>query len=506
LDKNTYGKSFAAVSADDVVRSEITNKNNEVVGAYNNQKDGVLRKDNPMGATVNVNGQFDAKRGHYARWDATNAECLIRVAAYNKDKQITNKWLGIGDDRPAEVWKVAGETFSCNKELFGFSLMNDTKSAALIGVTGGTLLGAGIGAGVGASIADKNASAGEGCKNEVFRKNLLKSLQQSTNMEVLSRFLSAPVNKASAVMTEKVCEEILRLPDVYEDYDMLVSLCENGKVQNLDVYSVACEGGTVMDCLRQQIRALGKIAEAEIEATLSQLSPCVTTINAAKGQYVISADGVCGEIMAAAGFVKKQMGDCMFKNPDKQAQKMTHEDVLCFGSGDCVPYTKARESLNMMATVIPNIDVELPEVESRGATIGKSAAIGGAIGAGAGGVATAITALVEHDNINCRVGDGLGQVGLNKSYSIDGLKDLYVKWNLNLPDTQVLGGGTTVKDLASWTEACKTYVSETACKDAQFYYKNASGALEWVYSACEFDVAGATCNPSATLIKSYDVK
>ena len=52
----------------------------------------------------------------------------------------------------------------------------------------------------------------------------------------------------------------------------------------------------------------------------------------------------------------------------------------------------------------------------------------------------------------------------------------------------------------------KAGTSEAACKDAQFYYKNVAGALEWVYSACEFDVAGATCNPSATLIKSYDVK
>ena len=52
----------------------------------------------------------------------------------------------------------------------------------------------------------------------------------------------------------------------------------------------------------------------------------------------------------------------------------------------------------------------------------------------------------------------------------------------------------------------KAGTSEAACKDAQFYYKNAAGALEWVYSACEFDVAGATCNPSSTLIKSYDVK
>ena len=69
-----------------------------------------------------------------------------------------------------------------------------------------------------------------------------------------------------------------------------------------------------------------------------------------------------------------------------------------------------------------------------------------------------------------------------------------------------LGGGTTVHDLTSWADACKTYTSKTACDSAQFYYKNAVGALEWVYSACEFDAAGMTCIPSKVLIKSYGVK
>lgn len=71
------------------------------------------------------------------------ATCLIRVAAYNKDKHISNSWLfgAAGDDRPAEVWKAAGDTFSCNKDLFGFSLMNDTSTAAVVGVGGGTVLG-----------------------------------------------------------------------------------------------------------------------------------------------------------------------------------------------------------------------------------------------------------------------------------------------------------------------------------------------------------------------------
>ncbi|MEE1110763.1 MAG: hypothetical protein UIH99_00950, partial [Alphaproteobacteria bacterium] len=144
LDRNTYGNSFTAVNSSGVTTSEY----NQQVGAYNSQQDGTLVKQNPLGVTVNTNGAVDAQRGHYARWDATTATCYIRVAAYNKDKQITNSWLfgGAGDDRMAEVWKAAGESFNCNKDLFGFSLMKDTATAAVVGIGGGAVLGVGIGA------------------------------------------------------------------------------------------------------------------------------------------------------------------------------------------------------------------------------------------------------------------------------------------------------------------------------------------------------------------------
>ena len=148
LDKNTYGSSFNAVSNSGNVTAEYSDK----IGAYNVQRNGSLDKNAPLGVPLNDgNSGVDGVRGHYARWDAATATCLVRVAAYNKDKQITNSWLfgAIGDEQPAEVWRAAGETFTCNKDLFGFSLMNDTKTAAVVGVGGGTLLGAGVGAAVG---------------------------------------------------------------------------------------------------------------------------------------------------------------------------------------------------------------------------------------------------------------------------------------------------------------------------------------------------------------------
>ncbi|MDW3024550.1 MAG: hypothetical protein R8N50_02575, partial [Alphaproteobacteria bacterium] len=145
LDKNTYGPSFSAVANEGATTAEYNN----TVGAYNRQEENTLSKTNPQGVQVNDgNTGVDGARGHYARWDAENGTCLIRVAAYNKDKHISNSWLfgAVGDDTPAEVWKAAGETFTCDKDLFGFSLLNQTKTTAVVGVGGGTVLGASIGA------------------------------------------------------------------------------------------------------------------------------------------------------------------------------------------------------------------------------------------------------------------------------------------------------------------------------------------------------------------------
>ena len=54
--------------------------------------------------------------------------------------RLLNSWLfgGVGNDNVAEVWKPAGTRFTCDKDLFGFSLLNDTKTAAVVGIVGGT--------------------------------------------------------------------------------------------------------------------------------------------------------------------------------------------------------------------------------------------------------------------------------------------------------------------------------------------------------------------------------
>ena len=51
-----------------------------------------------------------------------------------------------------------------------------------------------------------------------------------------------------------------------------------------------------------------------------------------------------------------------------------------------------------------------------------------------------ITSFVERSHITCKVGDGLNSIALGKSYTIDSLKDFYIKWNLHLPDSAIPSG------------------------------------------------------------------
>ena len=115
-------------------------------------------------------------------------------------------------------------------------------------------------------------------------------------------------------------------------------------------------------------------------------------------------------------------------------------------------------------------------------------------------MATAITAFVERSNINCRVGDDLAQVGYGKSYSIESLRDFYVKWGLRLPDT-ISPTGTAV-DCDSWRRACATLTDVEQCKNAQLNYKPADAStITLIDSACT--VSGSACIENYPVARSY---
>lgn len=479
LDKNTYGSSFNAVANDGRTTAEY----NQQVGAYNSQQGNVLVKTNPQGVQVNDNNLgVDGQRGHYARWDATTATCYLRVAAYNKDKHISNSWLfgALGDDQPAEVWRAAGDTFSCNKDLFGFSLMNDTSTVAVVGIGGGTVVGAGVG-----------AIAGHGkrefdCTRDSHLKQLTESLNQGRKIGVLNQYLDAghKLSTTGGQITTAQCEDILNLYNVYTEYDVAVAECEGMEYYTEDVsikIKVIVRDGITLDVPVKN----GVVDEMELNRLLVEQG-------VDDSQIAAVAEEVRNQVAEKLAAVSE--GKCKFK--PLNLAKMSGTGIYCSSQSGCLEPQDVRRDIDTLGDIFADVSI----LNGEKSNMGKSIATGAAIGAGTGGLATAITAFVERNNINCRVGDGLAQVGFGKSHSIGSLKDFYVKWNLRLPD--VVAPTATISDCTSWKNTCATYTDLEQCKAAQFNYKPAGAATTTlVRSACT--VSGSACIENFPVAKSY---
>ena len=179
--------------------------------------------------------------------------------------------------------------------------------------------------------------------------------------------------------------------------------------------------------------------------------------------------------------------------------------IFCKNAPDnCVNATQIQSELSNLRSLLSGIEPLMSKSTaklSKGKEIGKGAAIGAVTGASAGGIATAITALVEKNNINCRVGDGLNTVSLGKSHTIDSLKDFYVKWNLKLPDT--VAPTAVVSDVASWQQACSQFNSRLMdCPYVQVNLKKKNSSVyELVSGACV--VSGSVCIPNKSTMNSH---
>ncbi len=467
LDKNTYGSSFAAVANNGTT----TNEYNKNVGAYNNQQGNVLIKTNPLGAQVNDgNPGVDGQRGHYARWDATTATCYLRVAAYNKDEQIKNSWLfgALGDDRLAEVWRPAGDTFSCNKDLFGFSLLNDTSTAAVVGVGGGTVLGAGIGA-----IAGHGARAFD-CGKDL--KDLEKDIQKNwSDVAILNEYLPDDKNITITELKKGQCEAIV---DLYERYS-------SAKPQRKVKLNY---GNQYFGCKYKIAEDSGiKFADNQEWNAVCRKSGNVDTM-----QCIAKLEAeYTGLKLDPAGTVCETITGC-----EVPSLRSTDQETACDNVGaECI----SCEELDVQIKALDKVFAKLNVLNTE-SNMGRSIATGAAIGAGAGGVATAITAFVERSNISCRVGDGLNTVAFGKSHSIDSLKDFYVKWNLRLPDT--VSPTSTVVDCKTWKSACAQYTDVNQCKNVALNYKpKTNGTTTLVRSACVD--SGSICIENEAVAKSY---
>ena len=484
LDKNTYGASFAAVADDGTTTAEY----NKTVGAYNSQQGNMLVKTNPQGVKVNDgNTGVDGSRGHYARWDAETATCLIRVAAYNKDKHISNSWLfgAAGNDKPAEVWKAAGDTFSCNKDLFGFSLMNDTSTVAVVGIGGGTVLGAGIGAIAGHGKREFNCNLGK------HRELLMDELKDGRAVGILNEYIDKDVDISKKSMEEETCDEIVELFDKYYQYETAIAECKDAEY----LYSSSITVNMTFDETNGEEAAVRNTASWCLENGHKTVSACKNFLN----RECVNAGSVeaCEALLLKKGVVFTSVSqgaktlvdgqDCTLKalNLDKKEGL----GIYCSKGGICITASNVETELKRLNSVFGK-DITNLMINGEKSNMAKSVGIGAAVGAGTGGLATAITAFVERNNISCRVGDGLEQVAFNKSYSIDTLKDFYVKWNLRVPD--VVAPTATITDCQSWKNTCATFADLEQCATAQFNYKPAGASTTTlVYSVCT--VSGSAC-------------
>ncbi|MBQ2017022.1 MAG: hypothetical protein II208_00660 [Alphaproteobacteria bacterium] len=476
LDKNTYGKSFAAVSNSGAVTGEYNKK----IGAYNGANGNSLSKNSPMGVSVNkLSRTVDGARGHYARWDAKTATCNVRVAAYNKDEHITNTWLfgAAGDDKPAEVWMATGDTFTCNKDLFGFSLMNKTHTAAVVGIGGGTLVGAGVGAIAGHGARDFD------CSRDGHREKLAKELRKSNKTRILNQFLEL-YDQLSITddITVSQCNAVLDLYDKYQELKVAIAECSSYTITEDEmVIEIEVSDSTthqVEVSVRNGKPVLDEAQIADIQAQLGCGGDACPSNLVQQIQSAISA---------------QSDGKCRFK-PINLA-KMRGESIYCTEQQGCLYHDEIARDIQPLGEILDSLEI----LKGEESNMGKSIGIGAAVGAGAGGLATAITAYVEKNNINCRVGDNLEQVALGKSHVISSLRDFYVKWNLNLPD--VIAPTATIDSCDSWKYNCSRYTNQADCEGAQFNFKP-SGAQTFtlVRSVCTY--SGSMCIENYPVAKS----
>ena len=439
------------------------------------------------------------------KWDPVTADCIVCVTAVNKEIPIKNSWLfGIaGDERDAEACMSTGTAFTCNKDLFGFSLLNDTATVAATAIPGGAIIGATTGAIV--AKAKQNKELANPCDSREYRKRLGNQIKSTSNSQLLATYLydvtagdgdtitvsdgmekktrKGEVKKNSGILnidyynlTSKQCEAILDLYDKARMYEDAVSRCRLNK-----------KNTTIYDMLNVQSDAEW-VDLTFIDRGNGDYEICMGDITCKPAQTITSTD--VGE------FNEK----CLFKPLQGGYYMDNRGNPYCNHDNKCIPAEQVKNELQRMRGLLDAIATVYSEKTAP--SVAKGALVGGLTGAGVGGLATGITAIIESSNIKCKVGNNLGTVGLGKSYKIDSLKDFYVKRGLNVPDTVL--ANTPVVDKNSWSVACSEFLGKPEdCQNATIIYKH-DGKREIVPYACI--IQGSMCLINETVSDLYGLE
>ena len=425
-------------------------------------------------------------------WDPVTAECIVCVTALNKDIPIKNEWLfGIaGDRRDAQACMSTGSAFTCNKDLFGFSLLNDTATVAATAIPGGAIVG-GVTGGLIAKGKQKKLTANP-CESKDFRRNLGKQIQSSGNSKVVKSYLYAAGREEVTGNFDENSTKALMQGDNF--YDMDQTTCNFV----MDLYAKAALYEDAIDACK---------SDAELERIAGWL-PKDSTMDM-QDLYMDAKGNVCythGSVVCTpAGAVTQENVDdfnskCLFVPLQLGFAVNNSDNPLCNHSGKCRNINQIENDLKRLRGLLN--DITVVSGGKNAPSVGKGILVGSLIGATAGGAATGITAILESSNIKCRVGDNLGTVGLGKSYKIDSLKDFYVKRGLNVPDTVL--AKTPVVDKNSWGVACSEFQGKKDdCQNASVIYTN-DNKREVVSYACSY--VGSMCLMNNDIAVLYGIE
>ncbi len=442
-------------------------------------------------------------RDMYARWDAKNAECLVRVAAYKKnndmEEPITNDWLfGLaGDRRRAEVWQPVGTSFKCGKDLFEFSLLNSTYNVAVVGGTTGLVGGSIVGATAG--WAGVHGSEEFSCSDEDHRDQLAKEIRDSRATAIFNEYIGttggdAAISPSAVTLTENQCKSVAQIVALHNQARSIVETenCADGKMK-LSVFS------------ESEIAQLGTYAAIVRagEATFNNQCLAGAAKNAAAGQAVASARAAA-EVFGAEDPQAKltlqdmelylarysgdtsRCGDCPWYPTIIEAKNKGIDIHECGGPQECVTLDTLKKEVDRLTPYVDALKI-LDGLKSNRL---KGALIGAGIGTGAAGLATLITSFVEKNNINCRVGNDLERVGYNKTHTIGTLRDFYVKWALRVPERII--ATNLVTDCKAYQDACAIFTNLNQCTRAAVNYKTATMTQPKIFDAA-CSVSGSVC-------------